>query len=120
MHKRTFQLIAASTLTLAAIATQADVMVNTGHMASNISPRNSAVADCVDTVRKYHTREARLFLSNKGSVRAMEDGFAVSVRGWVWRDGERTRVMHECVIRRDSDKIALNINYDSETQLAGK
>ncbi len=73
------------------------------------SEKYRAVADCARSVQTYWPRTAGLVLENKARIRSASDGRVISMSGWVWRDGTRRKVDHECVVLDGSDRLALRI-----------
>ena len=81
------------------------------------SAKNETVAACVDAIQAYHSKEARLFLNNKATYREVNGNRYLSVQGWVWKNGDRVKVSHECT-NTSMDDLALNVVFTDEVQVA--
>ncbi|MEM7000075.1 MAG: hypothetical protein AAF529_04770 [Pseudomonadota bacterium] len=112
MKTQIISTIAASMFTIGAFA---DVEVS--NSSRSHSPKNAAVAGCVDAVKGYHARDARLFLNNKAGYREVDGTRFITVKGWVWRNGERVKVTHECSNFANGG-LAMHVQFDDETQVA--
>lgn len=77
------------------------------------SPKNQAIAQCIDAIQGYHATEARLFLNNKASYAEVEGERVLNVNGWVWKSGERVKVSHQCTTR-SSRQVAINVIFAEE------
>ncbi len=77
------------------------------------------IAGCVDAIEDHHEREARLFLNKKG-VLATEDGQRVfSIQGWVWKDGDRVRALHDCSVTA-AGGLVVSIGYPEQNVAANE
>ena len=116
MNKQFTNIIAGAGLSIAANAAFADITVASETREG--SPKHVAIAQCVDAIQHYHDSSAKLFLNNKASYREVNDSRVLSVNGWVWRDGERVKVSHQCTATEVDEQIALNVVYEGDTQIA--
>ena len=86
--------------------------------AETASAKTKGMSKCMSAARSYHDRDARLFLNNKGTVQTVEGKKVYRVKGWVYRDGERIGVTHECSPAA-RNKVAMRVRYDvDEGQVA--
>ena len=115
MKTKLISIITGTTLGVMAAAAQADVVLS--YEAKPASPKNVAIAACVEAIQGYHSRDAKLFLNNKASYRNVDGRRSLSVTGWVWRNGERVRVSHECS-NVDMGEVALSVVFAGEEQMA--
>ena len=117
MKSRLVNTIASASLIALSGTALAGTTVSSGHKA--ISANKSGIAQCVSAVRKYHDSSAKLMLSHRGSVRQLESDKVYTVNGYVWKDGDRVAVSHQCrpVSAR---RVALQIEYAGEQQLAAQ
>ncbi len=108
--KAIISLIAGVTLSATTGAAVADTFKsNSGRTYTN-AVGAKLIAGCVDAIEDHHNREARLFLNKKG-VLATEDGQRVfSIQGWVWKDGDRVKAMHDCSVAADGS-LLVSIGY---------
>ena len=116
MNQAIKNIIAGAGITFAANVAFADTTLASKPL--NNSPKNVAIAQCVDAIQNYHDSSAKLFLNNKASYREVNGTRVLSVNGWVWRDGERVRVSHQCSATQVGENIALNVVYEGDTQIA--
>lgn len=114
MKIRVLSLIAASVLATNALA---DVQVTSNHKPTIASAKNETVSSCVEAIQSYHAKSARLFLNNKANYREVDGRRFLRVQGWVWKNGERVRVSHECT-NTSIDDLALNVVFADEVQVA--
>ncbi len=114
MKTQIISLVAASFLAANAAA---DISVSSSHKPS--SPKNETIAACVDAIQSYHPTAARLFLNNKANYREVDGRRFLSVQGWVWKNGDRVRVSHECTNTTMND-LAINVVFADEVQVAAK
>ena len=97
---------------------QEPILVTSGHQPKVESQRNLAVRDCVETIQRYQHKDAKLMLLNKGYVRVENGWRSFSVDGWVWRNGDRVKVSHECVAHNGTDRLALNVSFAGDQPVA--
>jgi len=106
--------IAAGIVFSAAGAAQADIQIADQNPGASL--KDASIAACVSAIQEYHTEDAKLFLSNKAMYREENGERILSVNGWVWKNGERVRVSHQCA--SGSKQLALNVQFDNQVQIA--
>ena len=111
------QTIVATGISVLSFSALADTTLFTSQKSVTNSPQLKGMAECVGAIRGYHDSEAKLFINNKASSRDVGDSRVFTVKGWVWRDGERVQVTHHCAAA-DGNKVALRIQYTGEEQFA--
>ena len=104
-------------LSLSAVAGSALADTTVASASSGYSPKSASIAQCVEAIQQHHDTDARLFLNNKANYREVEGARILSVQGWVWRNGERVGVTHQCTTQAKT-QLALNVVYAEETQIA--
>ncbi len=116
MSKSSTAIISATLLVLAATTSHADPTVS--YRVADASPQNTVVARCVDAVKRYHDRGARLHLKHRARYFEQHGERVLNLDGWVWKDGSRVKVSHQCVQPVGGTRLALNVAFDSDTRVA--
>ena len=95
--------------------------VSSSHKGVPMSQRLEAAASCVREIEEMWRESAgdpKLMLKNRARVRTENDQRIFTIDGWVWAQGERILVSHECRVADGSHQVALAHSFPDHTQLA--
>ena len=105
----------AGALALVGSSAYAGVLVNDSHMPRILSNKNQLVEDCVQAIHKHWSSDAGLVLKQRARFGTTADGVrVVTVDGFVWQDGERAGVSHQCSDRLGPNRLALNVQFENQ------
>ena len=116
MSKQPTTIVCGALLALTAAFSHGDPIIS--YRALDASPKNSTIARCIKAVKDYHAREARLHLKHRARYFEQDGEQVLNLEGWVWKDGSRVKVSHQCVQLLDASRLALNVAFEDETQIA--
>ena len=107
-------------LAVLAATAQAATLVTDSHQAISKNQRFEAVGYCVRAVQEYwhENNYAKLALKKRGRTRIENEWRIVTIDGWVWHNGERVSVSHECASQGRNHSFAMNVTLDGQTALA--
>ena len=110
-------------LSLHSNATSADydsrILVSVNHQPPPNSRLFRAAADCVRKIQRHWPTSARLVLAQRATVQEYDGDKILIVRGWVWHEGNRETVTHECMAIPER-QTALNVRFEDSELIASR
>lgn len=114
MINRTLITLVAATAAFHGGAAYADSFTeNEKRSYTKVTDRN-LVGSCVDAIEDYYRKDDGLTLSRRGKFTREDDTRAYQIGGWIWRDGVRARVSHNCVANVDGKGLQIDISFPQE------
>lgn len=95
------------------------VGVSVNHQPAPNSRLYSAARSCVTEIERHWPRQAKLVLSKRARVQEYDGDKILIVPGWVWHNGKRVSVTHECLAIPEKH-VALNVSFDGTTLVASR
>ncbi len=115
MRSMTKTMAFAGALALVGSSAYAGVLVNDSHMPRALSNKNQLVEDCVQAIHNHWNSDAGLVLKHRARYGQTADGVrVVTVDGFVWQDGKRASVSHQCSDRQGPNRLALNVQFENQ------
>lgn len=117
MKNLTQTVITTAGFTLLMGVAQAEIVTAKTNQSFVKAKQSKVISSCIDAIEKHHRKEARLFLNRAGQFRSGADR-AFEIQGWVWKDGERVQVTHDCVVDVAGEGLNLSVNYSAKNDVA--
>ena len=114
MINRTLITLVAATAAIHGSATYADSFTDNESRSYMKVTNKNLVGSCVDAIEDYYRKEDGLTLSRRGKFTREDDTRAFQIGGWIWRDGVRARVSHNCVANVDGKGLQIDISFPQE------
>ena len=102
-----------------ALAGSVSATTDVAAASGNNTVQGRSIGECIGAIQDHHPKAARLFLDHRARADVVNGEKVYSISGWVWRDGERVRVSHQCR-QYGADSLALNVIYADGVELAKK
>ena len=120
MIKQTLITLVATTTALHGAATFADSFSEDESRSYTQVTNKNLVGACVSAIEDYYDSDAGLTLKRRGSLSKGGDVRSYRIDGWIWRNGSRAQITHNCVANADGKGLFIDISYPSATKIAGR